>query len=734
VVISASTKELIGARFEAVSIGQQTIKGFDQPLEAFRVIAETTYITRFDERRRYTLPLIGRDQELALLRERWQMASVGEGQGVLLMGDAGIGKSRLVRKLSGIAMATPCWLVTFQCSPYRSDSALWPAKQQLRHSAGIDASDTASTASEKIAALLAPATASADELAWLVQELLEFQNGPSPADIAPAVHRNRTLQTLVRLLRLMALEKPLLMVVEDLHWVDPTTLELLEMLLGSAKEIPILLVFTSRPYPIPEIAAVGRLTHLSLSRLGRTSVMEIVAHLGGSGLAEGTQARIIAETDGNPLFVEEMTKTVLELGETGVPPTLYGYLMARLDRAPELKSVAQFAACIGREFDDTLLTQVSELNQEQVATALEKLVSGDIVLPPEADGPKQYAFKHALLRDAAYESLLISNRREIHGRIAGALEGGAALDQHPEWLAHHHEMAGHIDEAIRSWTAAGKTERRRSANHEAAAHFNRALKLAQTESSDQSPAGKLQLVELHTELGAELIATKGNASDEVVENYRAVYDLCQDMPNSKELMRVLHGMRTYYLVRGPVGMAYDLGERVLDIAEQLGDLDLLIQAYRSHGLCLFAMGRLPEALDLLAKAVAVYEDGRSAAQSYMFPSDPLVLAKCALGWCSAFTSDAESAAKETDDAVERARALKHAHSEAFAVSLQASTYAALGDFAKVEALPGPLAAFSQANGFPYWQAWATALLCWAQVNGASPRRGIADNRERHRRL
>ena len=404
------------------------------------------------------LPMVGRDQELALLLERWAQAEAGEGQGVLLVGEAGIGKSRISRALLDAVAAEPHVRVRYQCSPYHADSALWPVVQQLSHAAGFGADDAVEAKLDKLEALLD--RASGRDAAPLIAELLGLDGtavmassvsprrcsgrGPSrrwssscsgsPPAASPGGAGGRALDR------------------SDHARAD-------RAVPGPDRRGPVLILLTSRPDNQPSLAAHPHVTRLTLNRLSRAGVEAIVARLGGDQLPSKTIAAIIARTDGVPLFVEELTKAVLETGETAIPASLHDSLMARLDRLPEVKEIAQTAACIGREFDYALLAAIADMPEPGLAIALDRLTAAELIFrrgnPPEA----LYTFKHALVRDAAYESLLRQRRRQVHARIATTLlqncsQTGSVPD---DIVATHLLAAERLREALPHLLAAAKT-------------------------------------------------------------------------------------------------------------------------------------------------------------------------------------------------------------------------------------------------------------------------------------
>ena len=359
VVIDELTQRLLAPSFAVQPLGRHALKGIAQPVAAFAVSDERAVDSSFDARRGPDLaPMIGRDQELALLTERWAQAQGGEGQAVLLVGEASIGKSRITRALLDACAAQPLWRIHWQCSPYHTGSALWPVIQRLGRTAGLEVQDSAEAALDKLEALVGENKEATALYATLLG--LDGTQRYGPLEMTPQMLRERTMELLVEQLIERAEQRALLLVVEDAHWIDPTTLELIERCLERIASTRVLMLITSRPDNQPSLGAHPSVTRLSLNRLSRASVQAIVARLGGESLQAQTRAAIVAQTDGVPLFVEELTKAVLETGEAAIPASLHGSLMARLDRIPEVKEVAQIAACIGREFDQALVQAVAE--------------------------------------------------------------------------------------------------------------------------------------------------------------------------------------------------------------------------------------------------------------------------------------------------------------------------------------------------------------------------------------
>jgi class 3 adenylate cyclase/tetratricopeptide (TPR) repeat protein len=618
VVISKATRRLVGGLFELTDLGPLSIKGFAEPLPVWRVEGESRAEGRFEALHAGSLPpLVGRERELSILLERWVAAKGGHGQVVLLLGEAGIGKSRLVREVRARLEDEPHVSLLYQCSPHHTTSPLHPLIEQLQRAARFEPNDSPEARLDKLEALLARSTGCSDEAAPLIATLLglPIEGRYPPLDLTPQREKQRTLEVLVDHLEGLTVGRPVLLVYEDVHWVDPTTRELLGLAIDRIQRLTVLAIVTFRPDFQPPWAGRAHVTTLALSPLGRRQGADLVARVAGEKpLPAEVREQIVARSDGVPLFLEELTKTALEscllrdavaryglaapLPVVAIPSTLHDSLLARLDRVAPAKEIAQIGAVIGQEFPYALLAAVADQPEAHLQAALDHLVASELVFrrgaPPEAT----YTFKHALVQDAAYQSLLRSKRQQLHARIATVLEEQfpETVETQPELLARHCTHAGPdlIEKAVKYWSWAGRQAMARPAIVEAAALLTQALDLLAGLPSGRARGDKE--FALLIDLGAALIAIKGVAAPEVERVKTRARELHPEEDPNPQLLSALYHLFLDHLDRSSNEAARQIAEKLVFLAEKQKNDEMGFVGHYCMAVSLFSNGQFAPAL------------------------------------------------------------------------------------------------------------------------------------------
>jgi class 3 adenylate cyclase/predicted ATPase len=672
VVIAEATQRLVAGLFDLLDIGHRQLKGFAVPVRVWRVGGEAGAESRFEARHGVPTPLVGRTEELELLLQRWQQARVGDGQAVLLSGEAGIGKSRLLAAVDERLGAEPHVRLRYFCSPYHVNSALHPVIMQLERAAGLDRNDSTDTKLGKLEALLRRIDSDNAERVPLLATLLSIDTAGryAPVKLTPTAQKSRTLAALIQLIETLAARQPVIVFVEDAHWIDPTTGEWLDMLIDRLHNLPAFLIATFRSEFQPRWKRSSHVTALSLSRLGRdqgAAIMDRVA--GGKALPPEVRSQILAKTEGVPLFIEELTKTVLDsslLIDAGnhyvmsgpfpplaIPSTLQDSLMARLDRLPSVKEVAQIGACIGRVFHHRLLAAVTSPDDARLGGILQQLEKSELVfrrgLPPEAT----YTFKHALVRDTAYQSLLKSRRRQIHASIGAAIETafGEIVEAEPETLAHHYTAAGLTEQAVAYWLKAGQRALKRSANLEAAAHLRKGLELVA--SLPDSEGRQRQELSLQTAIGVAMIGVRGWGAPEILQAYSRARTLADTLGDKSQLFVAIRGESAYRMTSGDLRAAEKLGRQCLELGLELaqtsGDTGFVVEAHHQLWATCFFLGDYDASGFHASQGMAAYIPDRHHYLTYLYAGhDPGVC-------CRAYSAQILCMRGHPDQALARCR-------------------------------------------------------------------------------
>jgi class 3 adenylate cyclase len=622
IVLAGATRRLISDLFQLRDLGRQALKGFAEPVEAFVVEGLAVTESRFEAARRRLTDLVGRAAESTLLRDRLRRAWGGAGQIVLLSGEAGIGKSRLAAQLAAEFASEPHTRLRYQCSPYHRDSVLHPFVVQLGRAARLAAEDPAETQIAKLEAILAPAHIA--ETAPLFASLLSIPTGDRypPLALSAAQQRRLTLAALLDQLEALARQKPVLMLFEDAHWADATSLEVLDLTVERIRALPVLAIFTFRPEYEAPWTGLSHVTSIALDRLTPAEVETLAGHVAGRPLPPEVTAQIVAKTDGVPLFVEELTKAVLEGGllvagpqgwsldgplpPFAIPATLQDSLAARLDRLTPVKEIAQIGAAIGREFSYPLLRAVAGRDEPALRAALVQLEEAELLFRSGAPPDARYTFKHALVQDTAYETLLKSRRQVLHRQIADALRGefAALAAAEPELVAHHLTQAGLDEPAIEWWGKAGDQALRRSAFKEAAAHLGKAIELAdKLAATAPNAATGIDRMRLQTSLGNALIWAKGQDAPETSAVFARARELASWEEDASERFSAYYGLWVGHLTRGEPAPMREMAELFLREAMAQPDCPEAVVAHRNFGTTRFYFGDFASAHEHFEKAV-----------------------------------------------------------------------------------------------------------------------------------
>jgi len=746
VAISAATYRLVEGLFECQTLGSHTLKGISAPLTLYRAVKAGEAQSRFQVVARKGLtPLVGREHEFGMLRERWSRAKEGEGQVVLLSGEPGIGKSRLVEALKETVEQEDASCLELRCSPYHQNSALYPVIEHLQRVLGFQSGGSPEEKLRKLENALGRRGGSQTRPYSVLSEAmplfaallsLPHPSDMSPLTLSPQKQKEKTHEALVAWLCAEAKQRAVVYAWEDLHWADPSTLELLTLFLAQVPTTRLLAVLTFRPEFTPSWGTHSYLSQLTLSRLGRSHVEVMVEKLTGEkALPAEMLQQIVSKTDGVPLFVEELTKTFLESVESiesvgaggrlgravvslGIPATLQDALMARLDRLGAAKEVAQLGATLGREFSYDLIRAVSPLDETSLQQALAKLVEAEILYQHGVGQLTRYFFKHALIQDTAYQSLLKSTRQQYHRQIAPTLveRFPETVETQPELVAHHYTEAGLIVQAIPYWQQAGQRAAQRSANAEAISHLTKGLEVLKT--LPDTPERTQQELTLQIALGAPLMAIKGFAAPEVERAYARAQELCQQVGETPQLFRVLSGLWFFYLARAELQTAHELAEQLLSLAQNVQDPAFLVEAHRALAMTLWHLGEFASARQHCEQGIALYdaEAIREAAQKLNpYVIDPWMFCRGFVALSLWLLGFPDQALKKAYEMLTLARELSHSFTLGLALNGTAWIHQFRRDGQATQEVTEAEITFCDERGFTLVAAEGTMLQGWALV-------------------
>ena len=734
VLISADTHRLVQGYFRVDDLGAHTLKGVAEAMQVYRVVGESAAHSRLEVvGTRGLTPLVGRDEEVGLLLRRWTQSIEGVGQVVLIQGEAGIGKSRLAETIRDHVTRQGSPRLVFRCSPYHQNSALYPVITHVQQVLQLEPYDPPEVKLAKLTQGLQTYRLPQTEAVPLLARFLSI---PLPDDSFPALtltpqqQKQQTLDILVAWLLAEAERQPVLAVWEDLHWADPSTLEVLGLVLEQTPTVLMLHVLTCRPEFSPPWPMRSHMTPLTLHRLERPQVEAMIMQLArGKALPPDVVQHIVAKTDGVPLYVEELTKMLLEsdllreeaqryvltgpLSEVTIPATLHDALMARLDRAQHAKEVAQFAAVLGRECAYDLLQAITPHNAATLQASLGQLVEAELLYqrgrPPHA----RYRFKHALIQDAAYASLLRSTRQQVHRRIAQVLEEQFpdTVETQPEVLAHHYTESGMYEPAVAYWQRAGQRAIARSANVEAMRHLTRGLEvLALLPETVQHTHHEL---DLQIALGRAAMAAKGYGAPESERIHLRARDLCQQLGDTARLFSALYGLWRFYVTSSKLDLARETGEQLLSLAQRLNDPVLLVGSHAALSVTYTFLGELGHARSHAEHGIKIYDQHACDPSQFAYEPDPKIT-------CLVYVAQVLVMLGYPDQAVQRlvqCLALTQVHNRpfgrAYALSNAAYSYQWRREAQRVQELAEEAIVLAQEHGFAQWLAQAQVRRGWA---------------------
>jgi class 3 adenylate cyclase/tetratricopeptide (TPR) repeat protein len=751
IVIADATRRQIGGLFEFRDLGPQSLKGFPGAPPAWEVLGESSMASRFEALRSWRASLVGRDEEIELLLRRWNHAKTGEGRIVLICAEPGIGKSRLTEALEERIAQEPHRRLRYFCSPHHQDSAFYPFIGHLEHAAGFARNDGTEVRQQKLAQLAATIGVPNGDLSLLADllSLAGTRSIPNP-ELTPQRKKEKTFDLLLRGLEIVARQQPLLMVFEDLHWIDPTSRELLDLTLARIERLPVLLIATFRPEFNPPWIGQPNVTMMTLPRLGRREGAALVRQLAGNAAALPTDLldEIIERTDGVPLFLEEVTKAILEAAEipggdgarsvvsaipgqrTAVPATLQASLMARLDRlGPAAREMAQTGAAIGREFSYELVSAVSARTLADVRAALDRLVGSGLVFQRGAPPAADYQFKHALVQDTAYGTLLRGPRQALHGRIAVAIENQASerVEREPEILAYHWAEAGNAQRAAGYWLEAGRRAAARSANREAVAHLSRGT---ETVASLPKCAEVMRLEEaLQLALGPAVMSIRGFGAQEAVTAYRRARELADALQDYPSLFAAIWGL---WLTAGQtmeVDQRKQLVDELFGVAGALKDSALELQAHHAAWATFIFGGDLVISQEHVRRGLVLYDRKLHGAHALLYGGhDPAV---CGTGqgalalWMLGYPDQAVESGQRS---IALANDLAHQPSVGHALWFAGVAYMMRRDVSVVLSMAAQLVELSRDHGLGQYQAIGGIMHGWARARSGTLEEGLVELR------
>ncbi len=744
ILVAASTRKLLGRAFICDDPGSYELAGVSEKVIACQIAGRRAIESRFNSNRGPRLTqFVGRQHELQQLLTLWERAKTDQGQVALLCGEAGIGKSRVCEVFLERIDAVPHVTIRYQCAPHHANSPFYPIIDQLEHAADIKRGDAPDVKLEKLGVALSESGAAPPAEMRSFAALLSIPTGELPAPgLTPQRQKDLTIAALIRHILGFARARPLVVELADAHWADSSTLELFSRIIASIKGAQVFVLMSFRPEFFPHWLNEPHVTMLRLDRLGREQIEAMIFDVAGQrALPSEMYAQIISKTDGVPLFVEELTKSVLESGllqdagdqlitvgplsSLAIPTTLLGSLTARLDRLGPIKEIAQVGAAIGREFSYRLLAAVAPISGPLLHAALAQLAAPELIFVRGEPPDSTYVFKHALVQDAAYGTLVRGERQQLHGRIAVALEEGfpETVETQPELLAHHLIQAGLTERAISYLRKAGQRTIERSANAEAVRHLTQALLLLQ--SRPEGPARRRAALGLEVMLSQAMIAGYGYAARETAEVLLRAKDLIDDLTEPAQKLVILYGIWACHYVGGEVVKQTDAAGEFLKEAKRNNDTAALSVAHRIIGTTYVTKGEFAAALPHLEQARALYDPRHGAPLQYQYGQDVGAAALCYLSWALWHLGSVDQASQVAADAVKRAEELSHPHTLAFTICHARGMIDIVRRRSEdMRSYAGSVVSLCNEHGLSHWIACASILEGWATTDRGEVDQGI----------
>jgi class 3 adenylate cyclase len=742
VVIADSTRRVTRGVFTYHDLGAVTLKGFKEPVQAWEIGQPNADESRYRARLQgEPLAFVGRKRELDALIERWMRARDGKGQVVHLIGEAGMGKSRLTETLQEYIGEDPHVRIRWFCSPQHQESAFHPVIDQLQRAASIERADPVATRIAKLRRLIGESGNTDETALGALAALLSIPlDHPSPLDVmTPEKRKQVTLEALVKQFRKLNDSGPMLTIVEDAHWIDATSLELLQLTVESANALRNLVIVTARPEFKPRWTELPYVSTVSLGRLDPDSSEELCKEAAGSALPDNLRQQILERSDGIPLFVLELTRNVIESlesgggessdrgadGETVIPLSLHDSLVARLDRLGAARQTANIGAVIGRRFDYDLISAVAAKSDANLRADLHQLTRAGLLSQSGVPPNSSYLFRHALIRDAAYDSMLRADRQALHSQIGEALVARFPdqVETEPETVAYHLSRGKNEIEAVQYWEKAGQRAASRAAHSDAAARYRAGLEIIerQTEGLARAQAELPLLVHL----AISLASSRGYSHPEILGVLTRARDICDMLGNVSALFPVLRGLSVFSIVRNDLAAAEELGNRCLKIGEDTGHVPFLIEAHHQLGYAFAGRGKLIKSRFHLERCVELYDSHETGIELVPHEQDPRISSLCQLANTLFLIGDADAAMLAHQRSMELTRKLGRPYDLTYALNFAAYYLNITGEHEEAMGLAEEAIGLCELHGFGLWHLSAQFEIGNAHAGLGRPEKAIA---------